>query len=328
MKKILAITLLLLVVGASQAFAAPTFSADVEINTTYDALSDGSKANTMDMGGRVLFTAAGKIESDTGFFAAGQGQVLANLSGSASVDDAWGQIGTKSFSLKMGRFEAQSLLDAGEDVYVASAGGTWYTANAARGRTTGGMALDFNASDNMMIEVGAVYGQGTDQGIAANRYGVRPLVKLSVSNFTVVAGADVLMLSPKDPDVDGSTSTVGFGGMVIATLGNITVGGGAASGKTETKDYVGIAKSDQTITTMKAWVTMPMGDNKLGLGAGYSTEDVNDSKEMYGFAVYEIKLPVEGAWIKIAGSYASAKDVGGTEDRTDVGGRVRLNYTF
>lgn len=353
MKKIFAIVLLSLLVSTPAAFAAPTFTADAEINTTFDSKSNGSTVSTMDMGGRVLFTAAGKIENkDTGFFAAGQGQVLANLTGSASVDDAWGQIGTSSFSLKMGRFEAQSLLDAGEDIYVASAGGTWYTANNARGRNNGGLALDFNASENLLVEIGAIYGNTTTTfalvdlanntyslaNLAQNKMGVRPLVKFTSGGITAVAGADIYMESPKNTDIDGSTSKIGFGGMIIAKVSNITIGGGAASGKTEVKDYkyldaatgtvYNVVNPKQTVTSMKMWVNIPVGGNVVGLGGGYTTEDLLDSKEMYGFAVYEYnKLPVEGASLKFAVSFASATDLPGG-DVTDVGGRVRLNYTF
>lgn len=339
MKKILAITLLSLLAFVPAAVAAPIFSADVEINTTFDSLSDGSTINTMDMGGRVVLNIEGKIENkDTGFFVAGKGQPMAQVDGKFGMDDAWGQIGTKSFSLKIGRFEGIGLLDAGEDVYVASAGGTWYTANNARGRNNGGLALDFNASDSLLVQIGAIYGNttytytntaGASTTVAENKLGVRPVVKFTAGNITLTAGADIYMEDPKNSDIDGTTSKIGFGGQVTATVGSIKLNVGAASGKTEIKDYLpNTAKWEQTVTTIKGFANIPVGANLLGLGAGYSTEDLADSKEVYGFATYEYKLPVEGAWLKFAVSFASATDLPGGEDQTDVGGRVRLNYTF
>ena len=352
MKKILAITLVSLFACASMAFAEAKVAADLELNPTFDSLSNGSTVSTMDFGGRVQVTVSAKIENkDTGFFFASQTQILAKTDGTAGTDDAWGQLGTSSFSLKVGRFEAQSLLDAGEDIYVAGAGGTWYTANNARGRTNGGLALDFNASENLMIEIGAIYGNTTSTfalvdlanktyslaNLAQNKTGVRPLVKFTSGNITAVAGADIYMESPKNTDIDGSTTKIGFGGMIIAKVSNITIGGGAASGKTEVKDYkyldtatgtvYNVVNPKQTVTSMKAWVNIPVGENLVGIGGGYTTEDLLDSKEMYGFVVYEMKLPVEGAWLKFAGSFASATDLPGG-DQTDVGGRVRFAYAF
>lgn len=348
MKKIVALVLLSLFVSTPAAFAAPTFSADVEINTTFDSKSDGSTISTMDMGGRVLFTAESKLENkDTGFFVAGKGQVLANLDGTASVDDAWGQFGNKSFDLKVGRFEAESLLDAGEDIYVASAGGQWYTANNARGRNNGGMALTFNVMEGMMFQVGAIYGNKTSKfsfpgttstvSLAENKFGVRPLIKYSTKDFTVVAGLDYYGEAPQNKDIDGSTTKIGFGGQVTGSFSGIKINVGAASGTTQDKDYTVAVKDSttgvttiytvddtkETITTIKGYANIPVGTNLIGLGVGYSSAKEADVKETYGFACYEMKLPVEGAWLKFAASYAKVKD-----GDSDVGGRVRLNYTF
>jgi hypothetical protein len=340
MKKILALTLLSLLVLAPSAFAAANFGADAEINTTFDSLSDGSTVSTMTMDGRVKFEATGKIENaDTGWFAAGCGQVLAKVDGTAAVDDAWGQFGTKSFSLKIGRFEAEELFTKGEDVYIASAGGPGrYETNYARGRNNGGFSLNFTPSETMKVEVAGIYGNdsasyvasdGTTASAAQNKIGVRPAVIISLSNLTIKAGADFLTQQFANEDIDGKTTKFGFGGQVKVQLGESVLGLNVSNGKVKDEDYYGMTGSeDQTTTSFWGFYTMPVGANKLGLGAGYTTEDANDTTEIAGFACYEWKLPVEGAWLKFAASYAAAdmKDVG--DDQTDIGGRVRLNYTF
>jgi hypothetical protein len=347
MKKILALTLLSLLVLAPAAFAAEihnvptegeqgnlTLKGDVEIDTTYDSLDvkGGDKVNTMDLGGRVYFQIIGRWENkDTGFFVAGQGQPLSSVDGTFGMDDAWFQFGNKSYSFKIGRFEAMEFLGTGgEDVWIASAGGPGrYQGNYARGRTNGGMALDITASDAMLIEVGAVYGQHADfQGISQNKYGIRPGVQFTMGNITVKGGAEVYMEKPQNDGVDGSTSKIGFGGQVRATVGNITLNGGAAVGKVEQKDYViggaTMAKTKVTTTSVIGHLTMPMGDNqKIGFGAGYTQLDKpKDVSEMYGFATYEYKL-AETTWVKLCGSYAKVED-----GNSDVGARVRFNYGF
>jgi hypothetical protein len=324
------------------AFAEAKFSADAEIDTTYDSLSDGSTIGTADLGGRIRLTAEGKTENkDTGFFVAGKTEVLAKINGSAAIDDAWGQLGTKTFAVKIGRFEGEALLEPGEDVYVAKAYTDPYKVNNARGRDNGGIAVNFNPSDSLMVELGAIYGQGSsalsygDEAVAIdiNKFGFRPLVKFTAGNITVKGGADMYFETPKDQDIDGTYSEIGFGGEINAKVSNITVNVGAGSSKNKVEDYDILygASLEETITTIMGFVNIPVGENLLGFGAAMTNLDEADVNETYGFAVYELKLPVENAWLKFAVSFASATDVptdDGTEDVTDVGGRVRLNYTF
>ncbi len=74
---------------------------------------------------------------------------------------------------------------------------------------------------------------------------------------------------------------------------------------------------------------MPIGEaDQLGLAGGYTTEDVNDSNHMYGYVSYVHQLPVEGAKVKFGASFANATDMGGKDDGTAFGARVRFNYNF
>jgi hypothetical protein len=212
---------------------------------------------------------------------------------------------------------------------IVSAGGpTKYQGNYARGRTNGGFALDFNASDSVLVELAGVYGGGASfQGIDQNKYGVRPGIQFTMGTITLKGGADLYFESPKDSDLDGTTSKIGFGGQANIALDKLTVNVGAASGKVEQKDYVvsgaTIAKTDVTTTSVIGYVVMPIGDSqKFGAGAGYTKTDKPDVNEVYGYGTYEFQL-LEGAWAKLCASYAKVKD-----GDSDFGARLRFDYAY
>lgn len=346
--------MLMVAMMAVPALAGVDWSGDVEVNTDLAGHSNGSDTTEMSMGGRVEVTAASKKENEDGMFVAGQGQIEIGIDGSPATADAWGQIGTPSFSFKLGYFEAEGLYSKGEDIYIAEAGGPGrYEANAALGRDSGGMALDFNVSDNMMIQIAAIYGNETQSGdyieaegtvvaadgsewtlydwesysVPANKIGFRPLVKFSNETVTAKVGFDYLMLTPQDSDADGESTTMGFGADLSASFGNMTVGVSAASKTDDGESWIDGSSGEEVQTTnASAYLTMAMGDNTLGFGGGYTTEDSNDNTEMYGFASYAMPLPVEGAALKFGASFASAEV--GDHEPTAFGFRVRLNYDF
>jgi hypothetical protein len=324
---------------AAGAFAEINWSAGMETNTDFESnKTEKGRADGKDLentvfaqGGRLKVTAEGKSESDTGFFAAAKGQLKLNLDGTASTDDSWVQVGTSSFSLKVGRFEGEGLFSKGADVYIVSApgGADRYEANKARGRSSNGMALDFSAGENMMIQVGMVYG-------GSNQLGARPLVKFSTDTVTIKAGADYLRETPQDNDAKEETTYMGFGVDASAGFGSMTIGGAGAYLTQGGKDAAGTDLKDQKTLSVWGYLKMAVGEgDELGVGAGMTSWEDDGSKDknnhLQGYVSYAHALPAEGAKVKFGASFASADiepKVGTKTTNSAFGARVRFNYDF
>jgi hypothetical protein len=326
----------------SDLFAEIKLTPDARAEFTYEHIADGTTNNICAGEGRLRLTVSGKTENkETGFFFAAQEQSLIKVDGTYSTDDAWAQFGTKKVNLKIGRFEAESLLEKGRDTFVeTNKNGGYnvpapYRADNARGRTFGGMALGFTATDQLRFELGAVYGNTTDSDTidgttvkaAVNQIGFRPAVIFTVSNFTIKGGFDYLTYRPKNPDADGERNKVGFGGQVIGTFGKITVSGGAATFNMDGKNYVdGASRDEQRTTSISGRFEVVFNKDAMGIVVTHTTEDLYDSKETYAFLDYDYALPVKG-YIKFAPSVAFGTDVNG-KDVKAFGMRIRFDYAL
>jgi hypothetical protein len=314
----------------SSAFAEVNWSGDVETNTDFVSTSNGTDTTEFAQGGRVKLTAESKMESDTGFFVAGKGQVELKLDGSAATADSWVQIGTSGFALKVGRFEGEGCFSKGEDVFIvgAAGGGDRYELKGIRGRSPNQLALDFSAGESMAIQIGAVYGNGDYLGIdGVNVIGARPVVTFSTEAFTLKAGAEFAKAMPQDNDAEEEATLLGFAGDAKVSMGSMTAGASVARESIKAKDATGADLDDTARLTAWGYLTMAFGEgSNIGFGAGMTQRsvdgDAEDDSHIQGFVSYTQPLPVEGAKVRFGGSYAKWGDA------TAFGGRVRFNYDF
>ncbi len=335
---------------AMPAYAELKTFANVETNTDVKTTSVDSGSSTTDKtafenGGRVEFGFNGRAENEAGYFAAGKGCAEIKIGGGLTECDVWFSLGTPSVALKVGHWEAENLFSKGQDIYLIEVPGAVkrYQANAARGRGPNGAGVVLNLGKALKLDTKISYDSGKIGNVDANKMGVRPVVIYNASGIKVKAGAEYLMATPQNGDDLGEETTLGFGLDTSATFGNITVGAAGAmkteGGKKviETKDAEGnvistkeVDKDDVATTSAAGYLTFNniAGKDSAGLGAGYTTEDVHDSSHMYVFGSYAHNLPVEGAAVKFGVSYATAADMGGSNDGSAFGARVRFNYAF
>jgi hypothetical protein len=351
----------LLVVPAVFAETTPSMSisGDVETNTTAEFLDNGDNNTTsMANDGRTHIKFEGRVDSDTGWFAYAKGDAMIDASATTGVDDAYVEFGTEAFSFLIGRYEAPGAFGKGQDTYIAEAPGApgRYQADYARGRFSGvnNMALKFGDSGFELgvivggLDEGTIYGVTTDPdtgvstpGVveieqATNGYGVRPHYTLSTDTMTIKVAAEYLALMPKDTDAsDAELNQMGGGVNVEGSYGTVTTGASFAYGQITGKDDAGVDLYDQTTMSSFLYATMSVGEtDSFGLAGGYTLLDVDTVTEdnMFElFASYNHKLPVEGLWIKFAGSYAGSTqepDGGSSVDTSAFGLRMRVNYDF
>ncbi|GAK50807.1 hypothetical protein U14_02048 [Candidatus Moduliflexus flocculans] len=349
-------------------------SGDVETNTTWQyfttekgAGSDDLNSNAWSNDGRTHLKLTGRVDSDSGWFAAAQGDAMIATGGTTGVDDAWVQFGTSSFATKIGRYGLEELLSKGQDTYIAEAplrGAGRYQGDYFRGRfgdAIGNIGFDFTFSETSKMQIGVIVGGkdvssvllSTDStGTAvqstatfgANVYGIRPVFIFNSGAFTVKVGGEYGMTSAKDEKISSGTTWVDndyeknqMGGAVdlSMTAGTMSFGVAGAYGQTTGQWVTGEDVADLTQMSVFGWFKMPVGEaDTLGLGVGYfsnDTKDVvtNDSVESY--ISYAHQLPVEGLKMTFAGSYAMASadpEKGSSQDSSAYGVRMRMNYDF
>lgn len=329
----------LLVVPA--AFAEVNLAGSMRSQFTFESTSDGTDEIHLSGGDRLKFTVSGKTENEDGMFAGAQAQAMLKTDGTAGIDDAWLELGTPSFSVKLGRFEAEGLFSMGEDIFVISAGGPdAVETNKSRGRTNAGAAVRFSPSETMAIEIGTVLGDVSESYVLfdpttgdiyevevnLNQVGFRPVLILTAGAFTVKVGADYYMLMPDDSDNDAEYTALGAGADLAFQLSDtVKLGGSFGYLDEEAKDPDGETFGEETTMSFSGYLTMNMGDNILGVGAKMTMRDEADDSHMQGYVSYQMPLPVEGAWVKFCPSFASYSN---GEDTTAFGGRVRFEYDF
>jgi hypothetical protein len=331
MKKLVILAALATLVFAPQAFAEMSIGANVETNTTFEAHSNGTDETIYNNDGRVEVVIEAKAENDNGMFAGGKGCFEAQVNGGMGVCDVMFMLGNPSFTLKVGRYEDEGLFSKGQDIYVAGTGASqWYEANKVRGRDVDAMGVSFAMGENMTF----ITRLGYDNDNGMNELGVRPLIKMSAGTLSIKAGGEYLIMKPFDSDADDEETWFGGAVDIALNMGNITIGGTGTYGKNEVTtvvvdDMTGVSStvdSEETIMSDTVYVTVAMGDNSLGLGAGYTMEDEADTNEMFGFVSYAMALPVDGAAVKFGASFAQGDD--GVDEPTAFGARVRFWYAF
>jgi len=252
------------------------------------------------------------------------------VNGGMGACDAWVAVGTPSVTLKVGSWEAEDMWNPGQDVYVITTGASdWFKINKVRGRSPDGMGVIFT-SGSVVFDVKAGFDNEGPAG-TENQLGIRPVVKFTAGAITLKVGGEFVTQKPKDTDSDAKNDWMGGGANVTMTAGTLTFGAVAAYGqnKVTTVDAITGVKTDadENVMSGDGYVNLAMGSSTLGLGVGYTTQDEADTKEMYGFVSYAMPLPVEGAFVKFAGSFASGTNAA-DEDLKAFGARVRFNYTF
>jgi hypothetical protein len=331
MKKLAILAVVAMMVFAPQAFAETDMSANIETNTTFEADSNGTDEVQYNNDGRVEVVLTSKMENEDGMFAAGKGCFEVQVNGGMGVCDVKFELGNPSFTLMVGRYEDEGLFSKGEDVYVAGTGASqWYEANKVRGRDVDALGVKFGLGENMTF----ITRLGYDNDGSMNELGIRPLIMMSAGSLSLKAGGEYLLKTPFDTDADDEETWVGGAVDISVSMGNIKIGGSATYGKNEVTEVVvddvtgtsSTVDSEETIMSDTVYVTLAMGDNTLGLGAGYTMEDEADTNEMYGFVSYAMPLPVEGAKVKFGASFASGDD--GADEPTAFGARLRFNYDF
>ncbi|MCP4398943.1 MAG: hypothetical protein GY801_16795 [bacterium] len=343
----------LLVVPAAFAEVSATMNiaGDVETNTNFTIEDDGSD-NSMSWGnnGRTHIKFDGTIEGDNGWFAYGKGDAMIDVSSSVGVDDAYLELGTESFSILIGRYEAPGAFGKGQDTFIVEAPGApgRYQADYLRGRNDfNNIALKFGsfelgvivASDSVDYDAdsysitdtaGTSHDLVVTSSFGTNVYGVRPAFTMSSDAFTLNVAAEFATYMPQNTDNnDYAVSKMGGGANVEFAAGAGTVGASVAYGMITGDDMDGNEMDDDSTLSTFGYFTMPVGDNSFGLGGGYTMNSVDDNDDTMfeTFASFNQQLPVEGLWLKYAASFASASFDAG-DDTTGFGARVRFNYDF
>jgi len=323
---------------------------DVETNTNFTIADDGSD-NTLTWGndGRTHIKFSGRVDGDNGWYGYAEGDAMIDTDNSdgIGVDNAFVKFGTESFALLIGRYEATTLFGKGQDTYIVGAPGVSvdvdadgeadfafgtdrYQTDTLRGRN------DFNNIDLFFggLEIGVGIATQGDM----NLYGARPVYTLSTDTMTLHVGGEFISYTPTNSDAsDASQTDIGVGANVEVSVGG-TLGASVAYGLTTADDDAGNSLPDYSIISTFLYYKMPVGDNTLGLGGGFTagtTEDVVDATMFEGYVSFKQQLPVEGLYMSYAASFASASfDLDGSlgladpDDTSAFGGRVRVNYAF
>ena len=295
---------------SSTSFAAADVSAKLEINT--DAVSAAD--TTFDQNGHVEFgVSSGKTMGDN--YVKAKGAIRLTLDGDTSVRDVYLQAGSDAWDAKLGRFETTKLFPLGKDIMVKNAGSSVYKADKARGRIGDGggqIALTFNTSDTVSIELGTIVGDaatgGTQESLVS---GIRPVVTFKGDGFKVLAGYESLTY---DVTGGGEIDKSGFGLATNFDLGSANIN----------LAYASLDDSDSNRETTSYTANATMGD--FGVGVLYSDDDnagtSTDVTTVY--AAYSMPLmDIEGLKLSFGGSHSTAT---GAEDTTAL--RMRLNYAF
>lgn len=364
MKKVLFTRNALAVISAllllcSNVYADVSLTGDLEIDTSYLATSEEDSATTeiddteYDLGGRIKVVPAARTEAGNLFFEA-KAEILVktdNTDGDGvQVDDSWGKIGTSSFDVQIGRFEAWNLHDESNDMLIVEApnGADRYKANYSRGRMDGAgqLAVHFIPSDAFGFEAGIIYGNedadlgydtdgdGETDDVGVNIIGFRPVIKTKFGPVELTAGADMLNTTPKEDGLDAETSKLGYGATVKTVFGPATLGINYASGTESGKDINGVDLNDTTTTSVGGYCDLALGKGVLTMAAFLTNweEDNNpyENEHSQYYIAYAHPLPVDGASIKFAVSQASATEENSTGDEESdaLGFKVRLYYAF
>lgn len=302
------------------ASAAPTFDADIEMNT--DQVNEDTGGTTFDQNGRVaLYVSDTKTSGDN--FITAKGAVLISTDGTTSVDDSFIQIGNSGFDVQLGSFEAINLFPLGKDTMVEHAGDvSVYQGSLTRGRAGddgGQIAINVTSSDSLSFQVNTIYGDDDSDGDDKTAFaGIRPTLTYTGDSVTLSAGFEQVKYNG-----DTSSSDVNKSG--IALTANFDLGDANLNVSYASMDD---DEADQTVTSYSA--NMTQGD--FGAGIIASSEDNAsgvDPSVLTTYVAYTLPVfDIDDATVTLAGSYSSADDVDTDTNDQTLATRVRFNYTF
>jgi hypothetical protein len=303
-------------------------SGDVEIDWTIEQASNGSDVLSISPGSSSLFGITIRSETMDGLYAEGYAEGELELGGGVSAGDVYIQVGNETMNLQLGNCGDDDMFAWGEDFYVAEIDGVnLYDGGYVPGTNMG--YVNFNASDALKVQLGARLGDGEYDGMAANVYGVRPVLTVTMDTITVGAGAEYFMASPQDSDGDGERTDLGFGGYVSVAMGNMTVGGGIAMGTTDGKSFEDDSDiGEETNLQARGFATFSFGEKyTLGIAGGMAQEDESEDDSVFGYVAYYISpFMVEGLRLQTGAGFASGTVA--DEDATVAGGMIRLEYSY
>jgi hypothetical protein len=287
-------------------------SGDVEFNNDIrNQETATTDVNTYDQSGRVLVGVSGMRDVGANNYISANAQMLLNMGGNVSADDAWVAMGAKEdWELKLGRFEAYNLFPAGQDTYLNHAQDI-YTTNHARGRSENGQINFSKTAGSAYFEVSANF--MANGGADDNAVFLRPVVAFSLTDsLKLSAGGEFNMTADKD---DADQDFTGYGATLNYAAGDISVNLNYAAREFDTtdKDEMSYGVNAQY---KNAFIGYDHGETDTG-----TTSEVDTVYASYKFAnvmdVEELALYV--------GAYSSeVKD----SDNKDSGARLRVKYIF
>lgn len=302
------------------ASAAPTFDADIEIDT--DQVNADSGGTTFDQNGRVALYVSDSKTSGENFISA-KGAVLLSTDGTTSVDDSYIQIGNSTYDIQVGRFEAINLFPLGKDTIVEHAGDvSVYQGSMARGRAGddgGQIAINITSSETLSFQINTIYGDDDSSGDNKTAFsGIRPTVTYEAESFTLSAGFEQVKYdgttTASDVDKSGVSVTAAF------ELGDADINVSFANMDDDT--------ANQTVTSYSANLTQ----DDFGMGVIASDEDNatgNDPSVLTTYLAYTLPVfDIDDASVTLAGSYSKASNVSSGTNDTTLATRVRFNYAF
>lgn len=318
----------LLVMAQAALAATPTIDANIELDSTYNsgnALESntlGSDKTGMDQSGRLELNISQKAGDQ--YFVAGRATFLAKKDSTAGTDDLWAQLGTKSASIKLGRFEAADLFPIQQDTVVIHAdsgkgvgSSAVYTGNTLRGRSTNFHAAGiFTPGGPLSFELGLI--DATDSALGTTGVkGVRPVVTYASGPLSVTVGAEFgKYLSSRN--LDGFGASLGYSAGMLGLKLNL------AQGKQD-------RDSDNKLSTFG--INVLYGQFAAGIVSAKNDQQVGkvvgDNQIQTIHASYNIPIfGVKGASITPAISHSSNKNsITGTTSDVDAI-RVRVHYDF
>jgi hypothetical protein len=311
--------------------AEPTFDFGgyVRVDLTGESTSNGSDVVSFSPGDRALLNFTGRIENESGFYAEAYGEGKFSVNGSASAGDVYLETGNSSFNFRAGNAGVDDAFIWGEDFYVAEVDGV--TLYSADDFDNGDLQefLNFTLSDMLKLQVGGYIQSGDVDDVATTNFGIRPVVTVTTGNLTFGVGTEYLLSTPQDGDLEGESTTLGFGGYASAELGTITVGGGAAMGTFDGESFEdGSDIDEETALQARGFATFSVGEvTTIGVAGGYAMEDESEDESVFGYVAYYIKpFMIDGLRLQLGASFASGTVA--DEDATVVGGKARLRYDF
>jgi hypothetical protein len=302
-------------------------SGDVEFNNDYQNTETATTDKTnYDQNGRLLVGVSGMRDVGANNYIGANAQILLNMGGTVSADDAWVAMGAKEdWELKLGRFEAYNLFPAGQDTIVnhakadIDADGTnddlTYFANYARGRSGNGQINFSKTAGSAYFEVSANFMDKVDSTSTAddNAVFLRPVVAFSLSDsLKLSAGGEFNMTADKD---DAGQDFTGYGATLNYAAGDISVNLNYAAREYDTTD-----RDDMTYGANAQYGNAFIGYIHGEVDTG-TTEEVDTFYASYKFANV---MDVEDLALYVGASSSETKEA----DNKDTSARLRVKYIF